>query len=57
MDIKTLQQEQEEDRKEFYQFAESVNKNFANIQRNFKKIQSTLQKLAAEQSTDKEEDE
>ena len=40
LDIKTLRQEREEDRKEFYHFTNYVNKNFASIHKNFKKIQS-----------------
>ena len=38
LDIKILRQEREDDRKEFYHFTESVNKNFASIQKIFKKI-------------------
>lgn len=57
LDIKTLRQEREEDRKEFYQFTDTVNKNFASIQRNFKKIQVSLQKLNTGQSTKDAEEE
>lgn len=57
LDIKTLRQEREEDRKEFYQFTESVNRSFASIQRNFKKIQLSLHRITSIQSTEEGEEE
>ena len=57
MDIKTLRQDREEDRKEFYEFTVSVNKNFASIQRNFHKIQASLRKLTDSTCNDEDEEE
>ena len=56
MDIKTLRQDREEDKKEFYEFTASVNKNFASIQRNFHKIQASLRKLTDSTCSDEDEE-
>ena len=55
LDIKTLQRDREEDRKEFQQFQAIVNRNFATMQKNFDKIQDNFRRLLLESEPAQEE--
>ncbi|KAE8772179.1 hypothetical protein D1007_55833 [Hordeum vulgare] len=45
LDLKSLRQERDDDRKEFHQFQETVNKNFITMQKFFDKIQDNFRRL------------
>ncbi|KAE8774738.1 hypothetical protein D1007_52828 [Hordeum vulgare] len=45
LDLKTLRQEIDEDRKEFHQFQATVNRNFITMQKNLDKIQDNFRRL------------
>lgn len=45
LDLKSLRQERDEDRKEFHQFQATVNKNFITMQKFFDKIQDNFRRL------------
>jgi hypothetical protein len=47
LDVQTLQQNCELDKKEFQDFAATVNKNFVSIQQNFNTMQANFEKLLA----------
>ena len=47
LDIIALQQSREEDKQEFLEFKQTVNKNFASIQTNFTSIQTNFERLFA----------
>ncbi|KAE8771655.1 hypothetical protein D1007_56444 [Hordeum vulgare] len=55
LDIKTLQNSREEDRKEFHEFRTMVNKNFVTMQGNFDKIQEIFRKLLMDQGAEEEQ--
>ncbi|KAE8798620.1 hypothetical protein D1007_26105 [Hordeum vulgare] len=52
LDIKAIQINKEEDRKEFQEFHTMVNKNFVTMQSNFDKIQEIFRKLLLEPASD-----
>ncbi|KAE8782098.1 hypothetical protein D1007_44617 [Hordeum vulgare] len=52
LDIKAIQINREEDRKEFQDFRTMVNKNFATMQSNFDKIQENFRRLLVEPGSD-----
>ncbi|KAI4976444.1 hypothetical protein ZWY2020_050051 [Hordeum vulgare] len=55
LDIKTLQNNREEDRKEFHEFRTMVNKNFVTMQGNFDKIQENFRKLLMDHGAEEEQ--
>ncbi|KAE8800831.1 hypothetical protein D1007_23539 [Hordeum vulgare] len=52
LDIKAIQINKEEDRKEFQEFRTMVNKNFATMQSNFDKIHGNFRRLLVEPGSD-----
>ncbi|KAE8782292.1 hypothetical protein D1007_44383 [Hordeum vulgare] len=57
LDIKTLQNSREEDRREFQEFRSMVYKNFVTMQGNFDKIQENFRKLLMDQGAEEEQHE
>ncbi|KAI4993607.1 hypothetical protein ZWY2020_007920 [Hordeum vulgare] len=57
LDIKTLKNSREEDRREFQEFRSMVNKNFVTMQGNFDKIQENFRKLLMDQGAEEEQHE
>ncbi|KAE8815174.1 hypothetical protein D1007_07497 [Hordeum vulgare] len=55
LDIKILQNNREEDRKEFQEFRAMVNKNFFTMQGNFHKIQNSFRKLLMDHGSEEEQ--
>ena len=56
LDVKTLQQNREEDKKEFLAFSNNAKTNFASIQQNFLNIQTNFERLFASRSSEEGED-
>ncbi|KAE8766472.1 hypothetical protein D1007_62304 [Hordeum vulgare] len=52
LDVKTLQNSREQDKKEFHEFLAMVNKNFVTMQNNFDKIQDNFRKLLLDHGSD-----
>ncbi|KAI4989305.1 hypothetical protein ZWY2020_036622 [Hordeum vulgare] len=57
LDIKTLQNSREEDRREFQEFRTMVSKNFVTMQGNFDNIQENFRKLLMDQGAEEEQHE
>ncbi|KAI4971469.1 hypothetical protein ZWY2020_002383 [Hordeum vulgare] len=54
LDVKTLRNSREEDRKEFQEFRAMVNKNFVTMQNNFDKIQDNFIKLLLDHGSEED---
>lgn len=57
LDVKILQREREEDRKEFKEFQATANRNFATMQKNFEKIQDNFKRLLLDPDPEEETNE
>ncbi|KAI4992670.1 hypothetical protein ZWY2020_059771 [Hordeum vulgare] len=55
LDVKTLRNSREEDRKEFHEFRGMVNKNFVTMQNNFDKIQDNFRKLLLDHGSEEDQ--
>ncbi|KAE8797238.1 hypothetical protein D1007_27611 [Hordeum vulgare] len=55
LDVKTLRNSREEDRKEFQEFRAMVNKNFVTMQNNFDKIQDNFRKLLLDHGSEEDQ--
>ncbi|KAE8782829.1 hypothetical protein D1007_43772 [Hordeum vulgare] len=54
LDIKTMQNNREEDRKKYHEFRTMVNKNFVTVQGNFDKIEDNFRKLLMDHGSEEQ---